>query len=93
MGDQYIFNHFNSGQDFNSSTPNQQFIKQKIFTDAIIQDASYIALRNVNIGYTFSDDSITSQLKLGFEIFNELNPVTAEPSIIALLVAKRARKG
>ena len=62
MGDQYIFNHFNSGQDFNSSTPNQQFIKQKIFTDAIIQDASYIALRNVNIGYTFSDDSITSQL-------------------------------
>jgi TonB-linked SusC/RagA family outer membrane protein len=62
MGDQYIFNHFNSGQDFISSTPNQQFIKQKIFTDAIIQDASYIALRNVNIGYTFSDDSITSQL-------------------------------
>ena len=62
MGDQYIFNHFNSGQDFISSTPNQQFIKQKIFTDAIIQDASYIALRNINIGYTFSDDSITSQL-------------------------------
>jgi len=31
MGDQYIFNHFNSGQDFNSSTPNQQFIKQNIY--------------------------------------------------------------
>ena len=62
MGDQYIFNQFNSGQDFISSTPDQQFIKQKIFTDAIIQDASYIALRNINIGYTFLDDSITSQL-------------------------------
>lgn len=53
MGDQYIFNQFNSRQDFEpETTPNQEFIKQKIFTDDIIQDASYIALRNVNIGYT-----------------------------------------
>lgn len=60
MGDQYIFNHFNSGQDFDSSiTPDQQFIKQKIFTNSIIQDASYIALRNVNIGYTFGNDVIS----------------------------------
>lgn len=60
MGDQYIFNHFNSGQDFDSSiTPDQQFIKQKIFTDSIIQDASYIALRNINLGYTFDDDTIS----------------------------------
>ena len=56
MGDQYIFNHFNSAQDFISSTPNQEFIKQKIFTNSIIQDASYIALRNVNIGYNFKED-------------------------------------
>lgn len=53
MGDQYIFNHFNSSQDFISSTPDQGFIKQKIFTNDIIQDASYVALRNINIGYTF----------------------------------------
>lgn len=60
MGDQYIFNQFNSGQDFDSSiTPDQQFIKQKIFTNSIIQDASYIALRNVNIGYTFGNDVIS----------------------------------
>jgi TonB-linked SusC/RagA family outer membrane protein len=60
MGDQYIFNHFNSGQDFDSSiTPDQQFIKQKIFTDSIIQDASYIALRNINLGYTFDNDTIS----------------------------------
>ena len=57
MGDQYILNHFNSGQDFDPAiTPNQGFIKQKIFTNDIIQDASYIALRNVNVGYTFNRD-------------------------------------
>ena len=60
MGDQYIFNQFNSGQDFDSSiTPDQQFIKQKIFTDSIIQDASYISLRNINLGFTFDDDTIS----------------------------------
>lgn len=63
MGDQYLFNHFNSSQDFISTTPNQEFIKEKIFTDAIIQDASYIALRNVNIGYTVSK-GLLSKLKL-----------------------------
>ena len=56
MGDQYIFNQFNSGQDFTSETPNQEFIKQKIFTNDIIQDASYVSLRNITIGYNFSGD-------------------------------------
>lgn len=57
MGDQYIFNQFNSSQDYDPAiTPNQQYIKQKIFTDDIIQDASYIALRNVNIGYSFGNE-------------------------------------
>ncbi len=51
MGDQYLFNQFNSGQDFVAGTPNSQFIKQKIFTNSIIQDASYLALRNVTIGF------------------------------------------
>lgn len=54
MGDQYLFNHFNSSQDFDPEiTPDQDFIKQKIFTNDIIQDASYIALRNVSLGYNF----------------------------------------
>jgi len=54
MADQYIYNQFNSGQDFDPLiTPNQGFIQQKIFTNSIIQDASYIALRTVNLGYTF----------------------------------------
>lgn len=62
MGDQYLFNQFNSSQDYISSTPDQEFIKQKIFTDDIIQDASYIALRNINIGYNFSNTLLS---KLG----------------------------
>lgn len=62
MGDQYLFNHFNSSQDFISSTPNQEFIKEKIFTDDIIQDASYIALRTVSIGYNFTGDLLDKTL-------------------------------
>jgi TonB-linked SusC/RagA family outer membrane protein len=59
MGDQYLFNHFNSAQDFISSTPDQEFIKQKIFTNDIIQDASYVALRNVNLGFTIPENILT----------------------------------
>ncbi|MFD1315103.1 SusC/RagA family TonB-linked outer membrane protein [Namhaeicola litoreus] len=57
MGDQYLFNHFGSSQDFDpNTTPDQGFIKEKIFTNDIVQDASYIALRNVNIGFNFPKD-------------------------------------
>ncbi len=63
IGDQYLFNHSVSAQDFDpSTTPDQGFIKQKIFTDDIIQDASYIALRTVNLGYSFDRDLLN---KLG----------------------------
>ncbi len=60
MADQYMFNQFNSSQDFNPlTTPDQQFIKEKIFTNSIIQDASYITLRNINIGYSLPRDVIS----------------------------------
>jgi TonB-dependent starch-binding outer membrane protein SusC len=63
IGDQYLFNHFNSAQDYISTTPNKEFIKEKIFTNAIIQDASYIAFRNLNIGYSIPE-SLMSKLGL-----------------------------
>ncbi|WP_010137026.1 SusC/RagA family TonB-linked outer membrane protein [Ochrovirga pacifica] len=69
MGDQYIFNQFNSAQDFIDSTPNQEFIKQKIFTDDIIQDASYLALRNVNIGYNFPKDFLSKYKIEGLRVY------------------------
>ncbi|NOQ92618.1 MAG: SusC/RagA family TonB-linked outer membrane protein [Flavobacteriaceae bacterium] len=60
MGDQYIFNHFNSSQDYDTAiTPDQGFIKQKIFTNDIIQDASYVALRNVNIGFSLPTELVS----------------------------------
>ncbi|NMM48887.1 SusC/RagA family TonB-linked outer membrane protein [Marinigracilibium pacificum] len=60
MGDQYLFNHFNSSQDFDPAiTPDQEFIKEKIFTNDIVQDASYVALRNLNIGYNFTNSTLT----------------------------------
>ena len=60
MGDQYLFNQFNSGQDFDpATTPDQEFIKQKIFTDDIIQDASYVSLRNIRLGYNFTPDLLS----------------------------------
>ena len=61
MGDQYLFNHFNSAQDFDPAvTPDQQFIKQKIFTDDIIQDASYVSLRNITLGYNFGSGVLSN---------------------------------
>ena len=67
MGDQYLFNHFNSAQDFNTSTtPDQGFIREKIFTDDIIQNASYVALRNLTLGYNLPQDLIE---KFGFSTF------------------------
>lgn len=54
MGDQYLFNHFNSSQDYDPAiTPDQGFIKEKIFTNDIIQDASYVSLRTLNVGFNF----------------------------------------
>ena len=70
MGDQYLFNHFNSQQDFiSATTPDQQFIKQKIFTSDIIQDASYIALRTANLGYRLPTDVVKKLNLSSFRVF------------------------
>lgn len=49
--------------DVIQSNPGRVFIKEKIFTNSIIQDASYIALRTVNLGYTLKSN-IAAKLKL-----------------------------
>lgn len=70
MGDQYLFNHFNSSQSYDlKTTPNQGFIREKIFTNSIIQDASFITLRNVNIGYTLPKDLMNKLGITGARIF------------------------
>lgn len=59
MADQYLYNHFNSGQfwvrdqmsDEDQIRLDRGFVQQKIFTNSIVQDASYVALRNLNLGF------------------------------------------
>ncbi|MFY0625229.1 MAG: TonB-dependent receptor [Reichenbachiella sp.] len=58
MADQYLYNHFNSQQDQNELALNPENLREKIFTSSIVQDASYISLRTINIGYTFSKSLI-----------------------------------
>ena len=60
IADQYIFNHFSSREGTNLDVAtDQNFLQQKIFTDAIISDASYVALRTLNLGYTLDTDLIS----------------------------------
>ncbi|WP_422859578.1 SusC/RagA family TonB-linked outer membrane protein [Flagellimonas sp. S174] len=65
LGDQYVFDFFNSNTvDFDRSiTPDQQFLVQRIFTSQLVQNAGYLALRTVSLGYNFPR-KFTSDLKL-----------------------------
>ncbi|WP_339609862.1 TonB-dependent receptor [uncultured Roseivirga sp.] len=48
---QYIYNEFASAQDYVSSFPDADLVRERIYTSDDVQDASYVALRNLNIGY------------------------------------------
>ena len=54
IADQYLFNH--TVFDELKVTVNDEFIVEKIYTNSIIQDASYFALRNINIGYSLPSE-------------------------------------
>ncbi|WP_394749952.1 SusC/RagA family TonB-linked outer membrane protein [Spongiimicrobium salis] len=65
LGDQYVFDFFNSNTvDFDRSiTPDQQFLVPRIFTSQLVQNAGYVALRTVSLGYNFPR-KVTEQLNL-----------------------------
>lgn len=65
LGDQYVFDFFNSNTvDFNPATaPDQEFLVQRIFTSQLVQNAGYLALRTVSLGYNFPS-KVTEQLNL-----------------------------
>lgn len=48
---QYINNEFSGRQDYNSDFTDADLVQQRIFTSDDIQDASYVALRNLNLAY------------------------------------------
>jgi len=73
LDSQYMNNEFNAYQDFSTTTaaapangltpaltafPDAALVQQRIFTSDDVQDASYIALRTLNLGYNFSKDVI-----------------------------------
>lgn len=70
IGDQYFFNWFgqatvNPQQVVDDGVvPHISFIQEKVLTNAVVQPAGYISLRNVNIGYNFPTEKIS---KLGLE--------------------------
>jgi TonB-linked SusC/RagA family outer membrane protein len=51
ISSQYIKNEFSGNQDYTTEFPDAHLVKQRIFTSDDIQDASFISLRNLNIGY------------------------------------------
>lgn len=53
ISSQYIKNEFSSKQDYNAEFPDPHLVKERIFTSDDVQDASYVALRTLNLGYSF----------------------------------------
>jgi len=49
---QYIENQFSSNMDYVSTFPDKAMVREKIYTDYCVQDASYVSMRSVNLGYT-----------------------------------------
>ncbi|MFP2994280.1 TonB-dependent receptor [Spongiivirga sp. MCCC 1A20706] len=68
IGDQFFFNWFgNSTRDggalqavADGLIPHPSFIQEKVLTSEVVQSADYFSLRNVNIGYNFSPDVLSS---------------------------------
>ncbi len=70
VGDQYFFTWF-SNATVNPAqvvadgvVPHESFIQEKVLTNLIVQPAGYFSLRNVNIGYNFSNRQL-SRLGIG----------------------------
>jgi TonB-linked SusC/RagA family outer membrane protein len=64
ISSQYIKNEFSSKQDYTADFPDAHLVRERIFTSDDIQDASYVALRNFNVGYSLPASSLS---KLGIQ--------------------------
>jgi TonB-linked SusC/RagA family outer membrane protein len=68
IGDQYFYNWFGnrtrSGGELQAVAdglvPHVSFIQEKVLTSEVIASADYFSLRNINFGYNFSDDTLSS---------------------------------
>ncbi|WP_066224608.1 SusC/RagA family TonB-linked outer membrane protein [Formosa haliotis] len=73
IADHYLFSNNNNRALIPNSegmeAPNQEFLVDKFFTNSIVQDASYIALRNVNIGYNLPSDVLDKFKISGLRVY------------------------
>ncbi|MCU4157105.1 TonB-dependent receptor [Carboxylicivirga sp. A043] len=51
MDPQYINNQFAGNMDYTSDFPDADKVVERIYTDKFVQDASYVTLRTINLGY------------------------------------------
>ncbi|MEM7103219.1 MAG: TonB-dependent receptor [Bacteroidota bacterium] len=58
ISSQYIKQEFSSNQDYTAEFPDADQVVQRIFTNDDIQSADFIALRNINLGYTFNSPGL-----------------------------------
>tara|TARA_R110002051_G_scaffold325766_1_gene430984 strand:+ start:20059 stop:23163 length:3105 start_codon:yes stop_codon:yes gene_type:complete len=77
IGDQYFYNWFGnrtrSGGEAQAVSdglvPHVSFIQEKVLTSEVIASADYFSLRNINMGYNFTDD-VTSKIGIsGLRIY------------------------
>lgn len=59
ISSQYIKNEFAGSQDYITGFEDANLVRERIFTSDDIQDASYVALRNLNIGYSFPTNKLS----------------------------------
>ena len=68
IGDQYFFSQWNGATTDEQAVvdagiiSDASFLKPRIHTDDVVMSAGYFSLRNVNLGYTFTEDLVS---KLG----------------------------
>ena len=68
IGDQYFYTHWTGATSDVQAVvdagviPDASFLKPRIHTNDVVMSAGYFSLRNVNIGYAFSEDTVS---KLG----------------------------
>ncbi|MDW5290395.1 TonB-dependent receptor [Formosa sp. PL04] len=73
IADHYLFSNNNNRSIIANSegveAPNQEFLVDKFFTNSIVQDASYISLRNVNLGYSFPQETLDKLKIAGLKVY------------------------
>lgn len=58
ISSQYIKNEFSGNQDYVTGFEDADLVQERIFTSDDIQDASYVALRNLNFGYSLTNKTL-----------------------------------